>query len=404
METLRIAVAALRTHKLRSFLTLLGVIIGVMTVISVISIIAGLNSYIAERVFDLNPDVFIATQFGIITSREDFLEAVKRKPIDERDLRAIELHCSRCGMVGSALQSRMPVKYGNQRMTDVRVSGTSANMVVLNNIDLQEGRFFTETEQGHSALVAVIGAGLQEELFGKLDPIGRRISLNGHPLKVIGLMKKQGTVLGQNQDNQLFIPITTFEKTFGSRRSIDVFIRSAGGLADMDAAQDEVRTILRARRHTSFGAKDPFAFVTAEAIQKVWKSISAGAFALMLFISGISLVVGGIVITNIMLVSVIERTREIGIRRAMGARSRDIKLQFLVEAILLSLFGGVIGVALGFSIARVIAWASPLPTLVRPIHVLAALLVALVTGVVSGYFPARKAASLVPVEALRFES
>ena len=402
-EVLRIAAQALRTHKLRSFLTLLGVIIGVMTVVSVVSVIAGLNNYVSTQVFQLNPDVFILTQFGIITSRDEFLEAVRRKRIDMADVRAIQQHCSTCRMVGIATSSEMPTKYGSKRLAGVRINGGSANMAELNNLDIEAGRFYTSTEEHRSALVTVIGSDVREELFGKLDPVGRLMSIAGHPIRVIGVLRKQGTVLGQSQDKQLYIPLSTFRKAFGSRRSLDVFVRPAGGISQLGPSQDEVRVILRNRRHTPFRADDPFGLVTAEALQNVWKKISAGAFALMVCVSGISLVVGGIVITNIMLVSVVERTREIGIRRALGARRRDIRNQFLTEAILLSGIGGIIGVALGVLISKGISTAFPLPTLLSPGLLIAGLVIAVVTGVTAGFFPARKAARLPPVEALRYE-
>ncbi|HUF17841.1 MAG TPA: ABC transporter permease [Thermoanaerobaculia bacterium] len=402
-EVIRIAAQALRTHKLRSFLTLLGVIIGVMTVVAVVSVISGLNSYVSDQVFQLNPDVYIVTQFGIITSREEFLEAVRRKRIEIDDVRAIERRCTSCGMVGTSASTRMPVKYGNKRLSGVLIFGASSNMAELNNLDIEAGRFYTPTEEYHSAPVVVIGSDVREELFPRLDPIGRTISVGGKPRRVIGLLRKQGSVLGQSQDNQLYMPLSTFRKAFGARRSLDVFIRPSGGMAGLSASQDEVRVILRNRRHTPFRADDPFSMVTAEALQKVWRNISAGAFALMVFISGISLVVGGIVITNIMLVSVIERTREIGIRRALGARQRDIQMQFLTEAIMLALIGGVIGVLLGVMISKGISTAFPLPTQIRPSLIVAALGIAIVTGVGAGFFPARKAAKLPPIEALRYE-
>ncbi|HEX7153887.1 MAG TPA: ABC transporter permease [Thermoanaerobaculia bacterium] len=403
METLRIAVTALNAHKLRSFLTLLGVIIGVMTVVTVVSIISGLNNYIAEKVFQLNPDVYVMTQFGIITSREQYLEAVKRKKIDWNDYEAIRERCNSCEMVGASVSTGTAVKRGAKRLSDVRVQGTTANMAELNNLDLEAGRFFTTTEQQRSALVAVIGSDVRDELFGKVDPIGRTVWVANQPLRVIGLLAKQGSVLGQSQDKQLFLPLGAFNKRFGSRRSLDVFVRATGGVAGMSHSMDEARVIIRSRRRTAFRADDPFSMVTAEALQMLWKSISAGGFALMTFISGISLIVGGIVITNIMLVSVIERTREIGIRRALGATAKNIKRQFLTEAILLALGGGIIGVLLGMIISKLVSTVAPLPTLVRPSLVIAGLAVAVLTGVAAGYFPARRAAKLPPIEALRWE-
>lgn len=403
METLRIAARALGAHKMRSFLTLLGVIIGVTTVVTVVSIISGMNSYINEKVFQLSPDVLIFTRFGIITSREEFMEAIKRRKIDLRDVQAIENRCQSCGMVGTQASTRQNVKRGANTLERALIHGTSANMAELNNLDLEAGRFFTPSETMRSAPVAVIGTDMRDQLFRGLDPIGRDIKLSGRTLKVVGLLTKQGSVLGQNQDNRMFIPISTFRKIYGSRSDLDIFVKPAGGLAGIQRTEDEVRLILRSRRHTPFNAKDPFGIVTAESLQQLWKQISGGAFALMVFISGISLVVGGIVITNIMLVSVIERTREIGIRRAIGAQKSDIRNQFLTEAVMLSLVGGLLGVAVGALVSKIVATMTPLPTLVRPSLVLTGLAIAMITGVLAGYFPARRAANLPPIDSLRWE-
>ena len=403
MDTLRIAASALSAHKLRSFLTLLGVIIGVMTVIAVVSIISGLNSYIAEKVFTLSPDVYIVTQFGIITSREQFLEAVKRKKIDWHDYEAIRQSCTRCAAVGAQETGQYTVKYGSQKLNGVRVQGGTANIGEISNVDVEEGRFFTSIEDQHAAMVAVIGSDVKDQLFGKLDPLGRTIRIAGHPARVIGLLRKQGSVLGRSQDNQLYMPLSSYGKAFGTKRGLDLFIKASGGVPGLERSLDQVRVLIRSRRKTGFRADDPFGVVSAEALQALWKSISAAGFAVMIFISGISLVVGGIVITNIMLVSVVERTREIGIRRALGARKRNIQFQFLTEAILLSLGGGIAGVLLGVLISFGIAAAFPLPTRVTPTLVIAGLAVAVITGVTAGFFPAMRAANLPPVDALRAE-
>ncbi|HKO54770.1 MAG TPA: ABC transporter permease [Thermoanaerobaculia bacterium] len=403
METFRIAAEALRRHLLRSFLTLLGVIIGVMTVVAVVAVISGLNNYVSTQLFNLSPDVFIATQFGIITSQEEFLEAVKRKRLDMTDLRAVREHCKTCGVVSAQASDRMSIRRNGRQLGGVVVFGGSANLADTKNVDIDAGRFFTASEDMHGAPVAVIGTDVRDELFGRLDPVGRTLKANGYNLTVIGVLKKQGSILGQNQDNQMYIPLSTFAKNFGTRRSIGIGIRPLKGIAGMNECMDEVRVILRSRRHTAFRAKDPFSFVTAEALQAVWRSISASSFALMTFISGISLVVGGIVITNIMLVSVVERTREIGIRRAIGARRGDILRQFLTEAALLSFIGGLLGVLLGYAISKGISSAFPLPTLVKPSLVISGLSIAVVTGLIAGVFPAVKAARLPPVEALRYE-
>ncbi len=403
METLCIAAAALRAHKLRSFLTLLGVIIGVMTVVVVVSITSGLNRYVAEKLFQLSPDVFIVSKFGIITSRDDFLRALRRKNIDLNDVEAVERLCGGCAAVGAGAEAGLAVRRGGERLAGVTVYGTTANLAGLNNLDLEAGRFFTDKEVEHSAAVAVIGWDLRDELFGRLDPVGRTVTVAGNPLKVIGVLRKQGSVMGHSQDSQLYMPLDTFRKRFGSRRSYNIFVRPAGGVEELAAVQDKVRVILRNRRHTRFRDADPFGIVTAAAAQNVWRDISAGAFALMFLVSGISLIVGGIVIMNIMLVSVVERTREIGIRRATGARRRDILLQFLTEAVLLGLSGGLIGVLAGMAVAKVVRTVAPMPTVVEPGLVITGLGIAVLTGAVAGLFPARKAAALPPVEALRYE-
>jgi putative ABC transport system permease protein len=403
VETLRIASNALRAHKLRSFLTLLGVIIGVMTVITVVSIISGLNNYISEKVFQLNPDVYVISQFGIITSREAFIEATKRKKIDWRDFEVVRDRCRTCAGVSAGQETRAAVKFGAKRFTDVQVRGTTANMAEINNIDLETGRYFTDSEERHSSLVAVVGSDVRDELFGKLDPIGRSIRVGNLKVRIIGLVAKQGSVLGQPQDKIIFMPLATWRKEFGTRQGLNLFIRARGGVAGMDRSMDDVRVLLRGRRHTGFRDDDPFAYVTAEALQMVWKSISAGLFSLMVLISGISLVVGGIVITNIMLVSVVERTREIGVRRAIGATRGDIRRQFLTEATLLALGGGLLGVLLGVAIAKIISTLTPMPTLVRPELIVAGLSIAALTGITAGFMPAMRAAKLPPVDALRYE-
>jgi putative ABC transport system permease protein len=299
--------------------------------------------------------------------------------------------------------TRRIAKRGSKRLPGVRILGGTANMAEINNLDLEAGRFFTVSENHHSSPVAIIGTDVRDELFGKLDPIGRTMWVADHPVRVIGLLKKQGSVLGEPQDNQLWIPLNSFRKQFGIRSSLDIFIRAAGGVEGMQRSMDDVRVILRSRRRTAFRADDPFATMTAEALQNVWKNISAGGFALMIFISGISLIVGGIVIMNIMLVSVVERTREIGVRRALGATKRNIQIQFLTEAILLALTGGAAGVFLGWLISKGISTFAPLPTLVRPSLVLTGLMIAIITGALAGYVPARRASKLPPIESLRYE-
>ena len=402
-ELLRVAWRAINAHKLRSFLTLLGVIIGVMTVVAVVSVIQGLNNYVATKLFSLSPDVYTIERFGIITSRDEFLEALKRKRIQKSDLEAFQRLSKTAVMVGARSGTTRSVRSGARRLSDVSITGVTANVAELSNLDVDLGRFFTEAENERRAFVAVIGTEVRDELYPRLDPVGRTISIDGIPFRVIGLLVKQGSVFGQSQDNVVYVPREALAKAWGARRGLSIYVKAKGGVEGIPASMDEARAIFRALRKTAPSAPDPVSFVTAEAIQVVWRSISAGAFALLVFISGISLVVGAIVIANIMLVSVVERTKEIGIRLAIGAKKRDIRRQFLLEAALLSLGGGAVGVLFGWIISSLINAFTPLPTLVTPGLITTGLVLATLTGLLAGVFPAVKASRLPPIEALRYE-
>lgn len=402
-ELLRVAWRAINAHKLRSFLTLLGVIIGVMTVIAVVSVISGLNNYVATKLFSLSPDVYTIERFGIITSRDEFLDALKRKRIQKSDLEAYRKLAKNAVMVGAQSHTNRAVRSGGKRLSGVNIVGVTANIAELSNLDVDLGRFFTESENERRSFVAVIGTEIRDELWPRLDPVGRTISIDGVPFRVVGLLVKQGSVFGQSQDNVVYVPREALAKAWGTRRNISIYVKARGGVEGIPASMDEARVIFRALRRTPPSANDPISFVTAEAIQAVWRTISGGAFALLAFISGISLLVGAIVIANIMLVSVVERTKEIGIRLAIGARKRDILRQFLLEATLLALGGGAVGVLFGWIISSLINAFTPLPTLVTPFLITTGLLLATLTGLIAGVFPAVKASRLPPIEALRYE-
>jgi putative ABC transport system permease protein len=402
LETLRMALASLRGHPLRTFLTLLGVIIGVTTVVTVVSIISGLNAYIEDKVLTLGADAFVVDRFGIITSREELIQAFKRRDITYDDLQSIRRFCTECVLVGADVTATRGVTYEASRLPDTPVHGSTANANEAQNLEVVDGRFYTDSEVSSARPVAVIGHDVRSELFGDLAATGRVLKVGGYPFKVIGVLAKRGSVLGQNQDKVVYLPITSWQKVFGARRSLNVLVK-AGGKEGMEAAQEQVRQIMRARRHTPYDDPDPFAIITASALDSIWRGISAGAFALMTAISGISLAVGGIVIMNIMLVSVAERTQEIGLRRALGARRSAIRLQFLTEAVLLSAAGGLIGLLIGWVVGMGVQQASPLPVSLKPSLVLVSLLVATLVGVASGIFPSIQASNLQPTEALRSE-
>jgi putative ABC transport system permease protein len=394
---------AIRAHKLRSFLTLLGIIIGVATLVGVISVITGLNSYVREKVIALAPDVFVVTKFGIIRSREEFLEARKRRDIDWNDYERLAGLLRRAERVAADATTTQAVKFRDHRLADVQVHGTTANYGGMVGLDVESGRYFVEGEDRAAEALVIIGWDVKDELFPHLDPVGRTLLVGGVPYRVVGLLAKQGRTLGQSRDSQVFIPAQAFRRTFGSRSSINILVQARNGVAGLDAAIDETRAVLRALRHTSFQAPDPFGLVTAESLQSVWAQISGAGFLLSLLVASVSLGVGGIVIMNIMLVAVVERTREIGVRLALGARKRDIRRQFLIEAALLSLAGGLAGVMLGGLAAVSIKNLLSFPAEVTLPTVAAGLALSLGVGIAAGYWPARNASNLPVVEALRVE-
>ncbi|MCK6682109.1 MAG: ABC transporter permease [Thermoanaerobaculia bacterium] len=400
-ELLSVVLHALRLNKLRSGLTLLGVIIGVMTVVSVLAVITGLNDYVMQKVINLNPDVLVFTKYGIIRSRQEFMVARKRKPITLRDMKIVAAECRSCGAVGAQGNQVANVRSGRRKLSAVPVTGYTANAIGLLNIDLSAGRFFTPSEEQRSAAVAIIGFDVRDELFPGVDPLGKTVYVQGYPLRVIGLQKKLGKVLGENRDKVIFVPLSFLQKVMTSGDGIAIMVRPATGMKGLDETEGEVRMILRSLRRTPFRDDDPFGVVGSEAIQALWRSISAGAFALMVLISGISLIVGAIVIANIMFVSVVERTREIGLRMAVGARRADIKRQFLLESAVLASLGGAIGVLAGAAVA--LAVSQVFPAEVKLSFILIGLATSTLTGVLAGLAPASAAAKLTPIEALRHE-
>jgi len=403
-EAVAISASSLWAHKLRSVLTLIGVVIGVAAVIAVVSLINGANQYVATRVFRLGADVFgLSKQPSIITNVDDWLAFQKRKRITYDDYEAVRELCKSCKEIGASLGGRVETKSGLNSLKDTNLRAWTPQMAQLYDVDLLAGRHITEEDLRGAAPVCAIGNDLVENLMPGIDPVGREIRWNNIPCEIIGAGKKQGSALGTSLDNWIIIPLTTYKKNFGTQQDSLRITSRAGSAAKIQESVDEVRQIMRGRHHLSYAKPDDFAIETSDSFLSLWKDISGSFFAVTIAIASISLVVGGIVIMNIMLVSVTERTREIGVRKALGARRSDILLQFLIESSTIAVIGGAVGVLAGVLVANFVSWVSPLPSAVQLWSVMGGLIVALSVGLFFGTYPASKAAKLDPVEALRSE-
>jgi putative ABC transport system permease protein len=406
-EAIKIALLSLWANKLRSALTLLGVVIGVAAVIAVVTFVNGINSYVAERIFNLGADVFIMFKVSpAVTNIDHYIEAQKRKDLTMDDYRAVREGCKLCSYVGAyARNNTGDVKYGEQALTDTIVQGMTPSVAVTQDVDLESGRMLGESDLENNAPVVVVGTDIEETLMPGVDPIGKEIRVDGWVYRIIGVGKKKGKVMGQSLDNYAFMPITSWMKQYGSHNTnLRISAKAVGTGPVLDAASDEVRVILRSRRHDPVGGADSFDVETNSSLLSIWANLTGTFFVAMIGIAAISMVVGGIVIMNIMLVSVTERTREVGIRKAMGARRSDVLLQFLIEAVILALVGGVVGVLLGIAVAKGVTLAVGMPSVIKLWAVFAGLIVSASVGIFFGVYPARRAAMLDPIAALRFET
>jgi putative ABC transport system permease protein len=403
-ESLSMSLGSLWTNKMRTFLTLLGIIIGVLTIIAVVSVIQGLNKYVYTKMSFFGANDFSVTKFSLIgMSIKDFKEQMKRKDITMEEMELLRRQCRSCELVGASATTNRTVKFGSHSLENVDILGvTHLDHEIGTVLELEAGRQFRREDETHSRLVCIVGFEIKENLFPSTDPLGQWIKIGPDNFLVVGLGKKKGKLLGFSQDNYVRMPITTFMKTYGFRRSIDINIHTSSQ-EQMRNAREEVRTLLRSARHRSFKDPDDFSFQTSETFIQFYKSATSSIYFAMIAISSIALLVGGIVIMNIMLVSVSERTKEIGIRMAVGAKRQDILFQFLVEAAVISGTGGLIGVLLGLSLAKIISAATSLPSTVEPASIILAIVMSTSIGLFFGIYPANKAAKLNPIEALRAE-
>ena len=404
LETLKLSLDALRAHKLRSFLTLLGVILAVTTLVAVMSVVAGLDFYIADRIANLGANVFVLTRFGIITSNDDWIRAQKRPLVTRDEYLSLKENMRTATQVAALLGTNSDVRYGNDLLENVNILGVTSNYPDIRNYTVAAGRNLTESDETHRSPVCFIGSDLVKKFFSNVDPIGKTIRAGTHSYEIVGVSSTIGSAFGQSQDNFMFIPLGTYMKEWGTQRDSLVLFVQAPTAEMMSASEDEARMLLRARRHLAWEAKDNFGMLGSDTIMGLWKSLTQNVFTVMVGLTSVFLVVGGIVIMNIMLASVTERTREIGIRRSLGARKKHIVLQFMTESAVLAAVGGMIGILLAYSVVALGRALTSIPMKTPVSAVILSLCVSTAVGLFFGIYPATRAARLDPIEALRSET
>ncbi len=409
-EAIAIAMASVKANKLRSILTILGVVIGIASVIAVVAITDGLDRYMADKVLALGSKSFTVQKFpDIIVSFDQFREYMKRKDLTLRDGELVKESCPLCAEVGGLMVTNRTVKYGSIKQESVQVMGVTENFSRIGSIrDLIVGRHLIDDDVESARPVAVVGADLVDAFFPNAEPLGKEIIIDGNRLRIVGVGERKGKVFGESQDNFVWTPITAFRKVFGSRRSVSIQAEALS-MDVFEKAQDQARLALRNRRHLAYSEPDDFNIETGESVMNLWNSATQGIYVVTIVVTAISLLVGGVVVMNIMLVSVTERIKEIGVRKALGARRSDIQKQFIVESVLLTGAGGILGVVgasvFSFVVGRLMSgivgdeFSAP----VRLWAVAVAVVSSTIVGLVAGIYPASRAAALDPVVALRSE-
>jgi putative ABC transport system permease protein len=402
-EAVKLALQSLWANKLRSVLTLIGVVMGVASVIMVITLTNTANDYMGTKLTGYGADVFTLGRMGAIIGPEEYLRYQKRKIIKFEDYEAVRDACTYCKEVGTQLSQTTKVVHNGHSTTDTELRGYTSSMFSLNNLNIALGRALTEGDVEHAAHTVVVGYDVVDDVMGDGDPLGQEVRVDGVPYTVVGVGERQGKTFGQSQDNWVVVPVTTYQHTYGTNDSLTIYARANGDARVMEEAEDQVRVLMRARRHDAPGVDDSFELTTNDTFLEIWKQISQLFIFIVFALASISLVVGGIVIMNIMLVSVTERTREIGVRKALGARQKDVLMQFLIESALMATLGGVIGILLGIGVAEMITLLFDISVNVSVGSVLLGLFMAAGTGIFFGVYPASKAAKLDPIVALRAE-
>ncbi len=404
VEAILLALQSLWANKLRSILTLLGVVISVAAVILVVTLTNGAKEFVTTKINTFGANVVTVSKMPqTFMSMEEYLKFQKRRDVTLDDYRAVRSDCRLCLSVGAERSQTGTVVYGHNSSTTTDIRGWTWTMPALNNLNIQLGRGYTEMEDEHGAHVAVVGADIVNNLLGPGDPLGKEVRVDGTPYRVIGVGEAQGKMLGRSLDDWVAIPLTAYFAEYGSHDSLNIYANAGGEGAVTEAMTDELRVIMRVRRHLNPGQEDTFNIDSSDTFQNFLGRILNNFGAVVAAIASISLLVGGIVIMNIMLVSVTERTREIGVRKALGARRSDILLQFLIESATIAAVGGVIGIVLGIGGAKLITLIIAFPSHPTLWSIIVALVVASSVGLFFGVYPASKAASLDPIVALRAE-
>ncbi len=408
-EAFLVAGGSLRANKLRTALTLIGIVVGVASVIAVVTIIQGLDNKVASTFSSQGSTVFTISQRPqIIRSREDFIKFNKRKNVTDEDADAIARLCTSCWRVGVAANARETIKRGDQKLENFTMRGvTPTSMFDIDGRSIEVGRIWTEREGTSGSEICVVGSDVVTNLFGGASSdqvIGQEIKIAGRPFQILGVMEPLGSIFGASRDSVVYIPYSTYQKIYGARDSIVVMIQVTSP-EQLEIAEDQVRTVMRNRRGHTFGnvEDEGFSLETQDVFLDLYGKATANIYLVTIGVAAISLLVGGIVVMNIMLVSVTERTKEIGIRKALGARRKDILTQFLIEAVAVTAIGGGIGVLMGFGLAYLIAALIGFPLLISIASAVMGVGVSSIVGIVSGLWPAWRAAKLDPIEALRAE-